>query len=743
MALSFKLTKANYDAMRSMSMTQRMQVAKNDEVGQWLLSLMTPTQLAELFPLYYQRMLPADISGFMKAMPTSMTMAKQKAIEEQLQNTASGASAGANMQAGGWRRKWQETMTAEARKKATPQLTEEQQKIYSDLKSTPMSIDDPRAKMFAGLNEEQLATVGVKRITQDGKDFFKYSAPTTTDEQVKSFIASNQRGGNDFFNSIIKAEGTAKHGDPYETSLGYMKSPKPLTEMTMAESLTWGDQVRASQGLNSSAKGAFQIVNTTQRSAMNALGIGMNEKFSPENQRRMAAWIAQQQGLGAWEGLKIHRDQWYAAQQAMNAGLHRQYGSDGIVEDYTPKNIELAREKLIRNMEAQRIGTLAEYTNAQLPAPGSPEAKAIVGDTKGANAVAQKIKDQFGNLSNPQCVALAKAYVGSNSSVTEWRRGSNVMDGTLKPGTPIATFMDRQGNPSTMYDGGQGVGAPGNHTTHAAVFLDYQRDGAGKITGIRVMEQYKGSGGAHERTYPVGGFGTNNAANYHSINDKSGSPLGSTNPMVQNAAVDPPKTPLADYTSKVPMQANPPPKPVEAKPENKDNAQPPKQVKPNATGGVNKINTEQITAYPIGGAQGDNAVVVNAQQQPLFTMNTNERMLIDPKSDTAQVLPDQKPQLQQPQQNDMSSMMDEFKATVQDLKNQFTQNDPGKSPEPNMPNKETFSKDTAQGHVLDNMNDLSKEWYSTPSMKRAAFRTGGVETGDPVSNFHYSHGNKS
>lgn len=129
---------------------------------------------------------------------------------------------------------------------------------------------------------------------------------------------------NSFFDAIIKAEGSAKHGNPYDASLGYMRSPKPLTQMTMAESLAWGDQIRAAQGLNSSAKGAFQIVNTTQRAAMKALGMKDTDLFNEENQRKMAAWIVKTQGLGAWEGFKVHPEQRQIAQQAMSSGLQNQ-----------------------------------------------------------------------------------------------------------------------------------------------------------------------------------------------------------------------------------------------------------------------------------------------------------------------------------------------------------------------------------------------------------------------------------
>jgi len=121
---------------------------------------------------------------------------------------------------------------------------------------------------------------------------------------LPAFAGGSFNPNDDLFSKIIKAEGTGKFGDPYNTSLGYMKSPKPLTSMTMDESLAWGDKVRKAQGMNSSAKGAFQIVNSTQRDAMKALGLGGNEMFSPENQQAMAAWIAKTQGIGAWEGFK-------------------------------------------------------------------------------------------------------------------------------------------------------------------------------------------------------------------------------------------------------------------------------------------------------------------------------------------------------------------------------------------------------------------------------------------------------
>jgi hypothetical protein len=126
------------------------------------------------------------------------------------------------------------------------------------------------------------------------------------------FARGGVGSGNDFYSSIMRAEGTARFGNPYDVSLGYRASPKPLTQMTMAESLAWGEEIArqemARTGLPrnrvSSAKGAFQVVNSTQRDAMRALGLGQNDLFSVENQNRMADWIFKTQGIGAWEGFK-------------------------------------------------------------------------------------------------------------------------------------------------------------------------------------------------------------------------------------------------------------------------------------------------------------------------------------------------------------------------------------------------------------------------------------------------------
>ena len=137
---------------------------------------------------------------------------------------------------------------------------------------------------------------------------------------------------------------------------------------------------------------------------------------------------------------------------------------------------------------------------------------------------------------NQECVSLAQAAVHAGGTVHQWRRGVDALAGTLKPGTPIATFLDRQGRQTDRYAGG-GNGTPGAHLDHAGIFQSYIRDKDGKIVGMNMAEQYRGSHGVHSKAYGFGqGWGEGNASNYSAIMGANGRPLGGDlNPMARRA----------------------------------------------------------------------------------------------------------------------------------------------------------------------------------------------------------------
>ena len=180
------------------------------------------------------------------------------------------------------------------------------------------------------------------------------------------------------YDAIIAAEGTARYNDPYNTSLGYEKSPKPLTSMTMKESLEWGDYIRKQTptGIKykSSAKGAFQIVNTTQEDAMKALGIGDDELFDEENQKRMAAWIWTTQGWRAWEGLKKHPEILASSRDFIDKKVPippssgRSKSSQPIVVSKNTSSPQMAQKPIVNNAlpkgsNAQRTAAVRDHFN--------------------------------------------------------------------------------------------------------------------------------------------------------------------------------------------------------------------------------------------------------------------------------------------------------------------------------------------------------------------------------------------
>ena len=150
-----------------------------------------------------------------------------------------------------------------------------------------------------------------------------------------------------------------------------------------------------------------------------------------------------------------------------------------------------------------------------------------------------------GLLSDEQCVTLAMGAAGirkgggaDGGNVHDWRKGDSAEGGDLKAGTPVSTFLNRDGSQADRYAGG-GSGTPGAGLDHAGVFDHYLLDKAGKRIGMAMAEQYSGSHGIHMKDYYFGkGAGEKNGSNYFAVRDSRGNYLGGpNNPMT--VKVDP------------------------------------------------------------------------------------------------------------------------------------------------------------------------------------------------------------
>lgn len=92
---------------------------------------------------------------------------------------------------------------------------------------------------------------------------------------------------------------------------------------------------------------------------------------------------------------------------------------------------------------------------------------------------------------NQECASLTKAFAPGVGPASTWKPGAQVQGNTdMKPGTPIATF-NFNGNygPSNSPGGASGV-------SHTGIYLGQNS------TGVQILHQWNGSGGAKVTTIP-------------------------------------------------------------------------------------------------------------------------------------------------------------------------------------------------------------------------------------------------
>jgi hypothetical protein len=167
------------------------------------------------------------------------------------------------------------------------------------------------------------------------------------------------------------------------------------------------------------------------------------------------------------------------------------------------------------------------FTTAGLPTDRVPET--LINTTEAEQAKYQdrkrKLQNVYPQFSNSECVELTRKIAGVQEGVKDWRRGENVFSTRLPIGTPVATFLSRSGQPSLYYDAHQGVGAPGNNTTHTGILMGYTKK------GILLLEQYNGAK-PHIHEYIMGDprGGEKDARQYFVVDDPSGLPAGTDDP---------------------------------------------------------------------------------------------------------------------------------------------------------------------------------------------------------------------
>lgn len=852
-----KVDKIAFKSLMEMSVTKRLKTMQDRKLGPALVQLLTPTQISEMFPKHYQKALP-DISGFLKAVPSSVTAARQRDLERQLQETQpGGAGAVLRRNAGLGENEGGEFVGRFGRNSARvlgkghripPDLTPEQSEVWNKLiRGEKISAED--AKFLKNIPDEKLASAGIEKVKDEtGKESFKYAPPETGVEEATARLKT---GGEDnkFFSSIIRSEGTGKYGDPYNTSLSYIKSPKPLTEMTMREVLEWGDHLRhntdAGRKTNSSAKGAFQIVNTTQKNAMRALGIGMDEKFSPENQRRMAAWIATNQGLTAWEGLKAHPNEMSNAMDAMKDGLHRNIeskvvpaGKDG---QYTKEQIEKVTEQINNEKNATRRQRLANELTRMQESTGEPTGSVQYGQTKDWSKFAlSKGVDNYTHKCGIGARTLAGHMYGQQTFISEglggnaeslsrgnnyfqrsglFKAGQNVTASRLSDqayldslpiGTVISSTGGRRGQGHAQIKIGPNQWASDTVQSHLLTngYGDFvvhapNETGLAKLKENGVEQTIAES--STQSTVQAAPTKTSTTVKTSSVNpnyspdipehvsdhneqqkeeknsDKAKKELEEKKKQEEDSRkrqqqqnqeeIDRNKKNVSKTAE---VKSDNKPTEIKPKPEApKTETATPKMVEattqkaPNvqvAASGGNVQASDKITAYPISGLRGDNTIVVDEKQKPLFTMNSKKEAIMPTgESDRVNVIPNAREQTDTSRAstspmsknlNVIASPLSEgrnqnvmttsdFNHTVEQLKDKFD-NISGEIDRTRAKNiQPSLGATERDSNLISVLNEKTEKPFSNPSVFRAFSRTRFHETGDAMDNFHNSIGNKN
>jgi hypothetical protein len=202
MATDFKNLSVDYKALlKNTSISDRVSLTQTS-AGQQLLSALTPTELANIFPDYYKRSNP-DVSGFIEATARRYGRGKpQTPGAEYVEGAKPGKKTGETEL--GRRRVAGRTSTenetdpevasllSRAGIKANPaakaRLTNEQKEIIEQLKTGNIDTNDPRVSFLKQIDSSILKNSGIDIVdAAGGKKEFKYIAPEAaglTREQI-------------------------------------------------------------------------------------------------------------------------------------------------------------------------------------------------------------------------------------------------------------------------------------------------------------------------------------------------------------------------------------------------------------------------------------------------------------------------------------------------------------------------------------------------------------------------------
>ena len=428
-------------------MAQRIEMITSQS-GRDILSELSTSQLANMFPRYYMEKLP-DVG---KALDSVMNekfkpLSREEADKQMQQSSASKTPKKFDPAIG------DKSSYTYAREKMA-RLTDEQTAVLEEMKRGEISSDDPRLDFMKKLKPEDLKKAGIEVRTDDsGKSLYKFSDPNVTDEEITARLNGSQSSAlkNERGRVVSTHDATLK---PTERALldtiASGESPDYNTITSGGGKFDgYNDHPRKRvQKVNSDAAGRYQFLSSTWDSTVKKFNAeNPNDPitdFSPRNQDRAALHLAKNDykrrtGRDLSQDLDSNDPQ---VRQQMGALLKQGLGGKGnntTWQAFQTQGGEHWQGQFDSNLKRNQ-----EYATAT-PRMDTPEARAQV-------AAEIKASKQGQNISELQKVLAAQ---GAPPGTEVSRRG-----GGQESATPQQTKTSGNGKIYTAGDSiGQGVGS--------------------------------------------------------------------------------------------------------------------------------------------------------------------------------------------------------------------------------------------------------------------------------------------
>lgn len=244
-------------------------------------------------------------------------------------------------------------------------------------------------------------------------------------------------------------------GGDYDALFGYQNRPNgafagikvsqmPVGDVIKFTSPTgkYGEYVKGQVGHVATPVGAYQVVGTTLREAVKALGIDPNQKFDKATQDKIGQYILKTQGTGAWEGYgkggaSMQNKPAQAAQQQQSQGLLGGQGIGGALglsDDFADKlkmGLLLGSDPRAFAPMVQAIQARGQERRAQNKAQQSANVTADYLDSIGQTEIANLVRQQA--IGGAEGLKLGTA--GSGTDTTDYK---NYM--AIKATRPDLTF---------------------------------------------------------------------------------------------------------------------------------------------------------------------------------------------------------------------------------------------------------------------------------------------------------------